>query len=69
MSCRISLPGPVESFDRLAVAERLSWIRSTRVTLERRDDCIWNFSRLRFTLWSSWINSSILAMLCVLTTY
>jgi hypothetical protein len=27
-----------------------------------------NFSRLRFTLWSSWINSSILAALCVLTT-
>lgn len=65
---RIDLPDPAESVDKVALADRLSWMLSRRVTLERRDDCNLIFSRLRFTLWSSWINSSILAALCVLTT-
>lgn len=61
-------PDPAESVDRPALPDRLSWMLSSRVTLERSDDCSWNFSRFRFTLWSSWISSSILAKLCVLIT-
>lgn len=59
-------PAAVLPSDQLAAAARLSWMLSWRVTFERRDDCFWIRSRLRFTFWSSWSSSSILAELWAL---
>lgn len=66
---QLYLPAPPPPLDQLeAAAARLSWMLSCLVSFERREDCLWIRSLLCFTFWSSWISSSILAVLRALST-